>query len=77
MLREPENATDMSDGEATGGSGEYATDAGVQRDGPDECCALAASELLDRDLFVRMTRRPYSKFFPWYPCGGKLSLCCF
>ena len=62
MLLEAENVAEMSDEDAFSGSGVYATDVRVQTNGANECCALAASEVLDRDLFVRMTNGPYSKF---------------
>ena len=65
-LLEAENVAEMSDEDASSGSGVYVTDAGVQTDGPNECCALAASELLDRDLFVRTTSGPFSEFD--FPC---------
>ena len=48
VLLEVENVSEMSDGEASGGSAVYFTDAGVQTDGPNECCALAEIELFDR-----------------------------
>ena len=62
VLLEAENVSEMSDDEATSWSGEYTADAGLQTGGTNESSLLAASELLDRDLFVRMTSGPYSKF---------------
>ena len=75
VLLEVEKVAEMCDEDASSGRGVYVTGAGVQMDGPNECCALAAIELLDRDLFVRKTSGPYSKFFPLYPLGGKCPMC--
>ena len=62
MLLEAENVAEMSDEDPTTGNGVYITDASVQTDEPNECCALAVSEMLDRALFVRKTIGPYIKF---------------
>ena len=58
VLIEAQNKTKMKDGEASNGKDAYVTDARVQADGANGCFALAASELLDRDLFVRTTSGP-------------------
>ena len=58
VLLETENVSEISDDEASSGSGVYVTDERVQIDGPNECCASAASEQLERDLFIRMTSGP-------------------
>ena len=54
VLLEAENVAEMSDGDASSGNGVYVTDVGVQTDGPNECCALAASELLVLDCWQRV-----------------------
>ena len=63
VLLDAENEAQVCHDEASIGSGVFITDAKVQTDRPKECCALAASKLLDLDLFVRMTSESYSTFW--------------
>ena len=61
MLLEAEKVAQMSDSHSSAWNEVYVTNAVVQTDGPNGCCSLAASELLDPDLLVRMTSGPYNK----------------